>query len=91
MYVIAAFIIFIVGCALLADWLAGDLSKRKHEDWLRVPTIEEYARKTQLSRIQCWHCRSCSIRQYGLEARNDKRRIHACNQCNTKLYRTTRS
>ena len=57
MYVIAAFIIFIVGCALLADWLAGDLSKRKHEDWLRVPTIEEYARKTQLSRIQCWHCK----------------------------------
>ena len=41
MYVIAAFIIFIVGCALLADW----------------PTIEEYARKTQLSRIQCWHCK----------------------------------
>jgi len=91
MYAIAAFIIFIVGCALLADWLAADLRKRKHEAWLSFPIIEEYARKTQLSRIQCWHCRSSSIRQYGLEARNDQRRLHACNQCNTILYRTIRS
>ncbi len=88
MYVTAAFIIFILGCGFLGDRLITHFRERKHDAWLRFPSIEEYARKTQLSRIQCWHCRSYSIRQYGLEARNDKRRIHACNQCNTNLYRT---
>ena len=90
MYVISAFIIFIVVCALVADWLRDDLRKRKHQDWLQLPTIDEYAKQTKFGRIQCWNCRSSRIWQYGLEARNDQRRIHSCNQCNTILYRTKR-
>lgn len=81
----------IVGFVMLSVWIAATLKKQTHENWLRWPSIEEYARRTQFSRVQCWHCRSGSIRQYGLEAHNDQRRIHACNQCNTILYRTMRS
>lgn len=77
MYVITAVIAVIVGVVLIAEWIAGTLRKQTHANWLRWPIIEEYARRTQFSRVQCSHCRSSSFRDYGLEALNDQRRIHA--------------
>ncbi len=83
---VAIFVVFV-----LAEWCENSLKRQKNEAWLRFPSVEEYIRRTKSSgRIQCWHCKSSSIRQYGLGARNDQRRIHACNQCNTNLYRSTR-
>ncbi|WP_454731279.1 MULTISPECIES: hypothetical protein [Cupriavidus] len=38
--------------------------------------------------IQCAHCHSMSIKNWGFTGAEDPRRLFICNQCNTRLYRT---
>jgi hypothetical protein len=40
--------------------------------------------------ISCLLCGSKSVRQLGWAAKNDPRRLHSCNHCNTTLYRSSR-
>lgn len=68
--------------------------KQAHQNWLSYPDVELYMSKTikagRNSGITCSNCGSRSIRQLGWTLRNDQRRIHTCNQCNTSLYRSYR-
>jgi hypothetical protein len=78
------------GLVCLSEWR----KKKIHDNWLRLPTVDSYyswrRAHQQRNGCSCHRCESRSIRQFGLEARHDRRRIHACNHCNTHLYRTVR-
>lgn len=62
------------------------------EEFRRLPSLEHYLKlnpgcKTTRG-IKCCHCNSGSIRNFGLESRDDEYRLFICNHCNAKLYRT---
>ena len=88
----------LIAVALFVYWvnrLKQQERDRIHRGWLRLPVVDKYAEQHQPNRrgqngCACCYCGSRSIRQFGLEARNDQRRIHACNHCNARLYRTYR-
>ncbi|MDP2243556.1 hypothetical protein [Pseudomonas sp.] len=95
MKLIAAFIILGIGLVYWSVMLKQRERDRIHRGWLRLPVVDKYNQRNPLSRSgrngsACCYCGSRSIRQLGLEARNDQRRVHACNHCNANLYRTYR-
>lgn len=84
-----------LGLVYWADKLKRQKQNRIHRGWLGLPVVDKYNDRNQLSRSgrngsACCYCGSRSIRQFGLEARNDQRRVHSCNHCNANLYRTYR-
>jgi len=61
--------------------------------WNALPTLDEYLRlypnsKTN-SGISCNHCQTRSIKNWGISGPNSLKRVHICNHCNSKLYRTS--
>lgn len=95
MKLIAAFIILGLGLVYWSVHLKQQELDRVHRGWLRLPVVDKYNERNQLNRSGrngsvCCYCGSRSIRQFGLEARNDQRRIHSCNHCNANLYQTYR-
>ena len=67
-------------------------ARKTNQKWLNWATIQQYWSahtdcKTK-DGTKCYHCASRNIRQYGYESREDTKRYHQCNQCNTILYRT---
>lgn len=63
----------------------------KNYIWSREPTMEQYLSlhpecKTDRG-IQCTHCNSMSIRNWGQRGANDNRRLFSCNHCGIILYR----
>ena len=95
MKLIAALIILGLGLVYWSVKLKQQERDRIHRGWLGLPVVDKYNQQNPLSRNSrngsvCCYCGSRSIRQFGLEASNDQRRVHACNHCNANLYRTYR-
>lgn len=57
-----------------------------------IPKYKDYVRNNPeiLSNtgVKCIHCGSPSIKSWGNQNAGDKNRIHICNKCGEKLYRT---
>jgi|GEM_PF-1347166 len=60
--------------------------------WFNLPTLDQYLSKNPTCNtglgIKCCYCGSKSIRNWGQRAANDWRRVHICNGCGRKLYRS---
>lgn len=95
MILIIALIIAAAGLVLWSEKLKQQERDRIHCGWLSLPIANKYNQRNPLAGNRrngsiCCHCGSGSIRNFALELRNDQRRIHACNHCNAKLYRSSR-
>lgn len=57
-----------------------------------LPTMQEYLSRHPECRtargLKCFQCSSQSIRNWGLQNAHSSSRVHICNHCGTKLYRT---
>jgi hypothetical protein len=89
--------LFIAGAGLFfwSEQLKKQQRDRIHQRWLGLPEVSKYNQRNPLAGNRrngsiCCHCGANSIRNFALEVRNDQRRIHACNHCNAKLYRSYR-
>lgn len=73
-------------------YYANKNQKKKLEDYEKIPTLEEYTTQNPECKIKngfkCNNCGSRSIKNWGVDSFNDKKRSHICNQCSTTLYRT---
>lgn len=60
--------------------------------YFAIPSIQEYESRYPECRTnrgyRCFRCNSSSIRNWGLNHANSGLRVHSCNHCGTKLYRT---
>ena len=95
MTLIATLILLGLGLVYWAERLKQQERDRIHRGWLGLPVVDKYNQRNPLSRSSrngstCCDCGSRSIRNFGLAARNDQRRVHTCNHCNANLYRTYR-
>lgn len=65
---------------------------QEHLKWKGLPTFDKYLALHPESKrgagVSCYHCNSTSIRNWGVRNAGDFRRIHICNHCSTKLYRS---
>ena len=50
--------------------------------------VEKHPNTLTRSGVKCMHCGSQSIKSWGKNNAGDKNRIHICNKCGEKLYRT---
>lgn len=69
------------------------LRKRLDQQWEQLPSVNMYLNRLKRDGkvgISCLLCGSKSVRQLGWAAKNDPRRLHSCNYCNTTLYRSSR-
>lgn len=69
------------------------LRKRLDQQWEQLPSVNMYLNRLKRDGkvgISCLLCGSKSVRQLGWAAKNDPRRLHSCNHCNTTLYRSSR-
>ncbi len=57
-----------------------------------IPTMQEYLSRHPECRtargLKCFQCNSQSIRNWGLQNAASSSRVHICNHCGAKLYRT---
>lgn len=95
MTLIIALITLGIGLVFWSEKLKQQERDRVHRGWLGLPVVDKYNQRNPLGGNRrngstCCYCGSGSIRDFALELRNDQRRIHACNHCNEKLYRTYR-
>jgi hypothetical protein len=95
MILLIALIIAAAGLVLWSEKLKRQERERVHRGWLGLPAADKYNQRNPLAENRrngsiCCYCGSGSIRNFGLVLRNDQRRIHACNHCNAKLYRSSR-
>lgn len=61
--------------------------------YFAIPSLRDYELRYPECRLtrggyRCFRCNSTSIRNWGLNHPNSGFRIHSCNHCGTKLYRT---
>jgi hypothetical protein len=84
-FLFSLIVILVLGCL-------GAYLGIKHRKWLSWPTLENYLSSYPTAHvnqeIRCCNCGSNHIRQYGWATKNDARRTHQCNKCNSGLYRT---
>jgi len=63
-----------------------------HLNWNKLPTVDEYVEQNSTNKeksgFSCSKCKNKSIKNWGVNTANDKRRIHICNHCNSKLYKS---
>ena len=63
-----------------------------HKNWNSLPTLDQYLASHGNCKsnkgISCFQCNSSSIKNWGVNNANDHRRIHICNHCNAKLYKS---
>lgn len=95
MILIIALLIAGAGLLIWSEKLKQQERNRIHRCWLGLPAADKYNQRNPLAGNRrngsiCCYCGSGSIRNFALELRNDQRRIHACNHCNAKLYRSYR-
>lgn len=61
-------------------------------DYKKIQTYQEYSTQNPEvvtnSGVKCVHCGSQSIKRWGQKNAGDKKRIHICNKCGEKLYKT---
>jgi len=64
---------------------------RRRREWKQTPALNEYLAAHPSCRtsrgIRCSGCGASSMRNWGLESREDPCRLISCNQCGQKLYR----
>jgi hypothetical protein len=82
----------LVPLAISAVWLLIIVVKLGlRRTWKALPTREEYLERHPGCRtghgIACVHCRSSSIRNWGLYRANSSERVFICHHCGDKLYR----
>lgn len=60
--------------------------------WAKIPTLKDYLDENPNCKanqgVRCKHCNSSSIRNWGRDSANDKRREFKCNHCGETLYRS---
>ncbi|MBB5187104.1 hypothetical protein HNQ57_001367 [Zhongshania antarctica] len=65
---------------------------RINSKWKKAPILSDYMLKhpdcKTSNGLKCAQCGSISIKNWGLLAHNDKRRILSFNHCGTELYRS---
>lgn len=87
---ISTFLVLFV-IVIIFVYIARD-AIRTFRQWRSLPTFERYVAEHPLYKtnrgITCHNCKSNSIRNWGLRAAADLHRIHICNHCGTRLYRT---
>lgn len=85
-----AFALLFVFFAIVGTLIWVTLAK-KHDDWERLPTREEYLAKnpgcSTPRGIRCAVCKGGSIKNWGLLDSESKKRSFICNGCGTALYR----
>ena len=67
---------------------------REHIEWSSLPNFGQYLELHSECKTgkgaSCAQCNSRSIKNWGISSANDKRRVHICNHCNKKLYKSER-
>lgn len=67
------------------------INRRNRKEYLKIPTVYEYASKNPNHKAgqghSCNRCGSRSIRNWGWTSANDSDRIFICNHCGEFLYR----
>jgi len=84
--------LFFLSIVIAIIYLSYREKQQSHQNWLSWPTMQEYWKKYPNCRTdhgtKCHFCHSRNIRHVGWNESYDYRRIHKCQQCHTRLYRS---
>jgi hypothetical protein len=84
----------IIYCGLIMGfiWFAVGRWRQGNAEWQEIDSLAEYLIKNPECKtgqgIQCCHCGSRSIKNWGRMSSDDMDRKHICNSCGETLYRT---
>ena len=80
------------GTFILLGLVMFYLVRRSYLRKKKYPALDEYLKKNPDANrgagIACINCGSKSIRSWGVNGRDDRKRLYNCNSCGADLYRT---